>query len=161
VARSLLIGAAYPDFRTTGIDETNRHLLAIDETGAPDIARIEAQLGGFADVLKAWHSGGEAHWRALLNQTAQMYLGYEGLTAEEVGRIDTPALVVTGDRDDFLPLDLSIKLYRTLPHAELAVCPGAEHAAPMVPDHAATVAALTLDFARRHGAIVDEHAYSA
>jgi pimeloyl-ACP methyl ester carboxylesterase len=149
VAGSLLIGAAYPDFMTTGLDAANRQLLGADEAGTPDIAQLEVHLGDFVGVIKSWHPGGEAQWRALVAQTAHMYLTYPGLTPEDLGRIDTPALVLTGDRDEFISLDLSVRLYRALPKAELAVCPGADHFSPLIPERAGLFAATIRDFAGR------------
>ena len=149
VAGSLLVGAAYPDFATSGVDAVNRALLGADEAGTPNVEHLERQLGDFAATVKAWHPGGEAQWRTLVHQTAEMWFTYPGLTPEEVGGITTPALVLTGDRDDLIPLDLCVQLYRTLPDAELGVCPGADHSAAMLPERAGLVAGMIRDFAER------------
>jgi pimeloyl-ACP methyl ester carboxylesterase len=58
--------------------------------------------------------------------------------------------VLAGDRDELIPLELSVSLYRALPHAELTICPQADHGAPMTPERAAVFAGLIRDFARRH-----------
>jgi pimeloyl-ACP methyl ester carboxylesterase len=151
VAGSLLIGAAYPDFKTTGLDAGLRQLLGADEAGTPDVAQLEAGMGEYVGVLKSWHPGGEAQWQALVAQTAPMYLTYGGLSPDDLRRIDTPALVLTGDRDEFIPLDLSVRLYRELPNAELAVCPGADHFSPLIPERAGLFAAAIHEFAGRQG----------
>jgi hypothetical protein len=41
-----------------------------------------------------------------------MWLGYEGLTPEDVRAIEAPTLVFTGDRDEMFPLDVTVSLYR-------------------------------------------------
>ena len=56
----------------------------------------------------------------------------------------------TGDRDEAFRIELSVKLYRALPLAELAVCPGADHFAPLGPDRAWIFASLIRDYARRN-----------
>jgi pimeloyl-ACP methyl ester carboxylesterase len=150
VAGGLLIGAAYPDYRATGFVDFWRQLAGVDATGTPDLARVEAGMGDFVHVVKAWHTGGEAQWQALVHQTTQMYLAYEGLTPDDLGRIGTPALVLTGDRDEAFGIELSVKLYRALPRAELAVCPGADHFAPLGPDRAGIFASMIRDYARRN-----------
>jgi pimeloyl-ACP methyl ester carboxylesterase len=142
-------GAAYPDFANTSMDATNRALLGIDASGTPNVAHLEHHLGDFAAPLKSWHSGCEGQWHAIVQQTARMWLTYPGLTPAEVGRIETPALVLTGDRDDLVALDLSVQLYKTLPHAELADCPQADHFGPLMPGGAPIVAAMIRDFAGR------------
>ena len=63
--------------------------------------------------------------------------------------IDRPGLVLAADRDEIIPLDLSIALYRTLTHPELAVIPAAGHISPSDPRRAGAFAAAIADFARR------------
>jgi pimeloyl-ACP methyl ester carboxylesterase len=148
-AGALIVGAAYPDFDAGGLREAHRALLGADETGAPDPAHLDAQLGEFAEEIKALHPGGAERWRALVRQTAPMWLGYEGLGPDELQKIATPVLVLAGDRDEIVPLDLSVALYRALPNAELAVCPSLSHDGP-TPDRGPVLASLIRDFVRRH-----------
>lgn len=149
-AGALIIGAAYPDFRGTGLRAAHWGLLAADDAGTPDIAQLEAHLGDFVGVVKSWHPGGERQWQELVRQTAPMWLDYLGLTPDELRRIEAPALVLAGDRDELIPLDLMVVLYRALPNAELAVCPRADHGAPLTADRAGVFADLVRDFAGRH-----------
>jgi pimeloyl-ACP methyl ester carboxylesterase len=150
VAGALIVGAAYPDFAATGLREAHRTLLGADDAGIPDLEQLDAQLGDYAGVIKSWHSGGPQQWRALVQQTAPMWLDYPGLVPDQLWAIETPALVLAGDRDEFIPLDLSTALYRALPHGELAISPLADHGGPMTPERAAVFAGLIRDFARRH-----------
>jgi len=148
-AGALIAGAAYPDFQAGGLREAHRALLGADEAGVPDLAHLDAQLGEFAAELKALHPGGAERWRALIHQTAPMWLEYQGLGPAELGAIQTPVLVLAGDRDELIPLDLSVSLYRALPNAELAICPSLSHDGP-TPERAAVLAGLIQDFAQRH-----------
>jgi pimeloyl-ACP methyl ester carboxylesterase len=156
VARALIVGAAYPEFATTGIRETNRALLGADDAGIPDLAQFEANLGEFADLIKSWHPGGDEQWRTLVRQTAPMWLEYEGLTRDDLRRIQAPTLIFAGDRDELYPVDLLLALYRALPNAELAVCPHAEHATPVTPERAHEFAAAIREFSERHRSSVSE-----
>jgi pimeloyl-ACP methyl ester carboxylesterase len=99
-ASALIVGAAYPDFASTGLRELCKAFLAADDAGTPDLAQLDAHLGEFAEIVKAWHPGGDQQWRALVQQTAPMWLDYQGLTTDDVREIEQPALVFTGDRDD-------------------------------------------------------------
>jgi pimeloyl-ACP methyl ester carboxylesterase len=148
-AGALIVGAAYPDFEAGGLREAHRALLGADEAGAPDAAHVDAQLGGFAEAIKALHSGGAEQWRALVRQTAPMWLDYEGLGPDQLKAIQTPVLVLAGDRDELIALDLSVSLFRTLPDAELAICPSLSHDGP-TPGRAQILASLIRDFASRH-----------
>jgi pimeloyl-ACP methyl ester carboxylesterase len=51
-------------------------------------------------------------------------------TAQTLTGITAPTLVIAGDRDDVVPLEQSMLLYRSLPRAALAVVPGVGHGAP-------------------------------
>ncbi len=148
-ASALIVGGAYPDFDAGGLREAHRALLGADPNGVPDLARLEAQLGEWADEVKAQHPGGAERWRALVRQTAGMWLDYEGLGQDRLEAITTPVLVLAGDRDELFTLELSVSLYRALPNAELAVCPWLSHEGP-TPERAPILASLIRDFARRH-----------
>jgi pimeloyl-ACP methyl ester carboxylesterase len=150
VAGALIIAAAYPDFAEAGLREVWKAFLGADDTGRPDLAQVDATLGAHGDVVKSRHPGGEQQWRAIVQQSAPMWLDYPGLTVDEVGEIKAPTLVLTGDRDELIPLDLIVSLYRTLPDAELAVCPNTDHFALLSPGRAALFAGLIRDFAGRH-----------
>jgi len=149
IASGLIVGAAYPDFDAGGLREAHRELLAADATGTPDPARMDAELGEFAEAIKALHPGGAERWPTLLRETAGMWLDYEGLSPGQVQAITTPVLVLAGDRDQFISLELAIRLYRALPNAELAICPLLTHEGP-TPERAPIVASLIRDFAQRH-----------
>jgi len=149
-ARALIVAAAHPDANAPATIEATAALLGSDDPNAPDIEHVEAFLGGFAEMIKSWHTGGEPQWRTLVQLTAPMWLAYAGLTEDEVRRIEVPVLLFTGDRDEMVPLDMTLSLYRALPNAELAVAPGADHAGPILPDRADVFAVAIRDFARRH-----------
>jgi pimeloyl-ACP methyl ester carboxylesterase len=150
VAGGLIVGAAYPDFGGTGLRETWKGLLGADDAGTPDLAQLEEHLGDFAGVVKSWHPGGAQQWQALVQQTAPMWLDYAGLTPDDLQEIVDPALVLAGDRDEMITLDLLVSLYRALPNAELAVCPQADHFGPLMPERAGVFAGMIRDFAGRH-----------
>ena len=85
VAGALIVGAAYPDFEA-GLREAHRALLGADETGVPDPAHLDAQLGEFAEEIKALHPGGAEQWRALVHQTAPMWLNTRAWGRTSCGR---------------------------------------------------------------------------
>ena len=85
-----------------------------------------------------------------MQQTAPMWLDYAGLTPDDLRGIESPALVLAGDRDEMFPLDLMVSLYRALPNAELAICSQADHSGPGTPERAGMFACMIRDFAGRH-----------
>jgi|Tabmets5t2r1_1033131.scaffolds.fasta_scaffold19071_2 pimeloyl-ACP methyl ester carboxylesterase len=148
-AGALIVGAAHPDFSTSGLRDAHRVLLGADDAGIPDLERLNAQLGEFAEPIKSLHPGGAEQWGALVRQTAPMWLDYAGLGLDDLRAIQVPTLVLAGDRDEFVPLDLTVSLYRALPHAELAICPHTDHAGPTA-ERAGVFASVIADFTQRH-----------
>ena len=148
-AGALIVGAAYPDFDGSGLRDAHRALLGADDAGAPNQDHLDAELGEFTEEIKALHPGGTERWRRLVRQTAPMWLDYEGLGPDQLEAIQTPVLVLAGDQDELIPIDLSVSLYRALGDAELAVCPSLGHDGP-TPERAQVLASLIRDFARRH-----------
>src|SRR3712207_2091520 len=76
VAGGLIVGAAYPDFGGSGLQEAWKGFLGAAGAGTPDLAQLEERLGDFAGVVKSWHPGGTQQWQALVQQTAPMWLDY-------------------------------------------------------------------------------------
>ena len=46
---------------------------------------------------------------------------------DDIKQIAVPTLIIWGDRDQFLPVDDAVELYRLVPNAQLAVVPNADH----------------------------------
>lgn len=154
VAGALVVGGAYPDWAGSGLREVWREFVGADPsdaTHAPDFARLDASLGEGAAYVRSLHPGGEARWRTLVARTASMWLDYAGLTDDELARIRVPTLVFGADHDAEVTLDLTVALFGKLPNAELAICPGADHAGP-IGARAGQFAAAIRDFVARHAA---------
>lgn len=63
---------------------------------------------------------------------------------KEIHRLSVPTLVITGDRDETIPLWHSQTYANEIPHAQLAIIPNADHALPQ--KYAAELAHLILPF---------------
>lgn len=78
---------------------------------------------------------GMARWHAVAPETLLAWWAAEdrlrpAFTADELGALYMPVLVVGGDRDPIVPLDQTVRLYQALPNAQLAILPGVGHGAP-------------------------------
>jgi pimeloyl-ACP methyl ester carboxylesterase len=136
-AAALVVGGAYHDFAGSGLRDSHRHLLA----------HLDEELGDEADEIKALHDD----WPALIEQTAGMWLDYPGLPDATIRDIAAPILVLAGDRDELVPLELSLSLFTHLSDAELAVIAHTDHSAPLSEQRADAVAFAIGDFAARRG----------
>jgi len=81
------------------------------------------------------HPGGEDQVRTLLE--AMRGMAAEGdemnFTLEELSHIEARTLLVTGDRDWLVPLDLATEMYDAIPDAALWIVPWQGHS-PLLPD---------------------------
>jgi len=66
-----------------------------------------------------------------------------------IHQLRVPTLVITGDRDETIPLWHSETYAREIPGAQLAIIPHADHALPQ--GYAAELASLMLPFLHAHG----------
>lgn len=107
-----------------------REFFGTNAAGHVDPVQVEQSLGGSAAHFRAMHAGGDRQWQRLLQQTACMWLEYEGLPTEDYRRITCPTLILAGDRDADVPVEDTVHLYRALPDGELALCPGGDHYIP-------------------------------
>ncbi len=129
LARALLVGAA--DFRSS--DESRiwvREFFGIGADGEVALEVLDEMLGDSASRYHAKHAGGATQWELLARGTARLWLEYDGLSDEDYRLIEAPTLVMLGDRDDDVPVEDAVRMYRAIRNAELAICPCADHFIP-------------------------------
>lgn len=150
LARALFIGAASLELHTEVAHAMVRTVFQLRPDGTVDFdafaASEMAQM--MLPMLRQLHPNGEAHWQAVLQRSATMWLAYGGLTHEQVAGITEPALVAVGDRDELIPVEMGVQTYHWLPNADLAILPGADHMHPIF-DPALLAQTLT-GFLARH-----------
>ena len=168
VARAVLAGMSQGGFLSLRCALTHpqlvRALILIDtQAGQEDPAALEGHMqladawatGGLSDEMAAvieaiilgdgWSGAAawKAKWRTItpanLLGCMQTLAGRDDVTGR-LGEIKVPALVVHGDKDAAIPLDLARKLAAGLPDAELVVVPGGGHAANLTHPQVANAA---------------------
>lgn len=148
MARGLIVGGAYTDFQSAEAQAAARSSFHLDAHGRMDADAFARDAGEFIGWLEAMHPTSPDHWQQIAQQTVTMYLDYSGLTEAQVSQVTTPAIVIHADRDQFVPLEAALQLFRWLPNADLAMLPGSDHFRPM--QEPATLVAVLLDFVLRH-----------
>ncbi len=94
-------------------------------------------------------------WPSVLARVRGMWTTSFDYSLDELARIVAPSMILVGDRDEILPVEEAVELYRRLRRAELAVVPGADHGAFFAAD-AHAFRALMLDFLLREGSRREE-----
>ncbi len=93
-----------------------------------DPEKIAAKVPAFAAALQERHAPND--WKEVLQRTANMMvaLGADNpLKMEDHAAIQTPVLILLGDRDTMVTLDETVAVYRALPNAQFGVLPGTPH----------------------------------
>lgn len=128
-ARSLVLGGAVSEPTPAYLDGLRGWGFPI--TADADEAALEAAFGAFFSVIKSSHgpAGESAYWRRFLPQISDLWLGLPSYSSRQMAAISEPVLVLMGDRDELGGLDQPIRLYRSIPGAELGVVPGSPHGA--------------------------------
>lgn len=89
---------------------------------------IAQKVPKFATALAQLH--GDDVWKELLARTTKLLTGLgknNALSAQDYQAIETPVLVLRGDRDAMVSLEETVAAYEALPDALLGILPGTPH----------------------------------
>jgi pimeloyl-ACP methyl ester carboxylesterase len=107
-----------------------RAFVCIGASVTGDASQVDGILNGpwpsSLQHIEHHHGTGADHWRRLQAALAHSWAGHD-LTAEQLGALDIPTLVVCGDRDRIEPVESALSLSRSLPRGELLVLPDCGH----------------------------------
>jgi pimeloyl-ACP methyl ester carboxylesterase len=122
------------------------------EPGRVDIERLERERPGFVAAIREQHRHvyGEDYWKTLLQTFSRLYFTPLDLTPEDLAAITIPSLIVLGDRDQFIPVEEALAMYRMMPDAELAILPAVGHGANTAAQRR-ILSHIELNFLERHG----------
>jgi pimeloyl-ACP methyl ester carboxylesterase len=109
--------------------------MGFTEPGQIDVDQFGQMYPEFLEMVKEAHSHvyGPDYWRTFMPQISELWLTVPTYTDGQLASITVPSLIITGDRDEGDSLNESLRLYQTLPQAELAVIPNADHGAGETP----------------------------
>jgi pimeloyl-ACP methyl ester carboxylesterase len=125
--KALAVGGVWHEFSET-YSEGVRALLCVDEEGNPDPDRMERENPHLAGILReAQQAQGAEHWQTLVKQVCPTWMTPLGYTREDFRKIQAPTLVYVGDRDELIPVEEAVGMYRMLANAELYVAPNRNH----------------------------------
>lgn len=146
LARGLVLGAVA--YRVSEIYFTELIAMGIEGPGQVDFDLIEKAAPQMVERWRTQHRQSADQWKTLLKQTSYDMMEPPTHPDEDLRKIRGPALVITGDRDQYLRLEDMVELYRLIPNAELAVVAQADHFLPSTKPH--EFASRVLEFLLRH-----------
>jgi pimeloyl-ACP methyl ester carboxylesterase len=96
----------------------------------PGQINFEQAAKSIPQLIALWqaeHNQSPSHWKELVTQLSYEMLSPNPPSDDDLKRITAPTLIIWGDRDQFLPIENAVALYRLIPNAQLAVVPNADH----------------------------------
>lgn len=124
--------------------------MGVESPGKVNTEQLERAMPQLVELLRMLHSQGHDYWKTLLAQLSYEMLEPTLPSHDDLKKITAPTLIVWGDRDQFLPVEDALELYRLLPNAELAVLPNTDHSLSRT--KVEQFANLAKDFLLRHAA---------
>ncbi len=89
---------------------------------------IESRFPDFARQLASRHA--PCDWRKVLEKTKELLIGLgknNALHLSDYASINTPVLLLLGDRDKMITLEENLNVYHHLPDAQFSMLPGTPH----------------------------------
>jgi pimeloyl-ACP methyl ester carboxylesterase len=131
LAKAYVIGAA--SFKWTEPYFQFVKAFGMEGPGVVDFEQLERGAPWAVPMMRANHDEFQGHdyWKTYVTQLSKMWLAPLNYSSGELEKIGEPCLILVGDRDNLaLPAEQAVELYRMIPHAELAIVPGADHGYP-------------------------------
>ena len=149
IASSYIIGAAWKEISET--DFESLYELGFNGPGDVNFKQMEKTAPDFVERVRNIHSfQGAEYWKELLIGISKLWFTPFKYNDEELINIQVPILFVIGDKDDIIPVETAVALYRLIPNSDLAVLPNADHS--ITRTHVKEFSNLVLEFIKRHSA---------
>ena len=126
LASKYIVGAVWKDFSETYLQTlTDRGL---EGPGKVNIDHLQTATPEWVEAMRELHSHqGFDYWKELLVGISTLWLTPMNYDDEVFREISATMLILVGDRDQFIPLEDALAMYRLIPNAEMAVVPNADH----------------------------------
>lgn len=124
--------------------------LGIYGPGDVDFNKLQETYSEFAEALIHSHSsvyGADYFVKVLFVNISKMWTNPEEFPGDRLTKIVDPTLVLHGDRDEAIPLEDPVRIYRMILNAELAVMPNAGHG--VCTSQPEKTAEIIIDYAKR------------
>ena len=148
LARCLIAGGVMHAFQSNDFQSTTRAMFCVGADGQANCDAMEQRGGPLVEWVKSLHTTSPDQWRDVARMSATMWLQYRDLSAEVLAPVTEPTLVVSGDRDELIPLAHTVEIFEWLPDSELAILPGQDHTAPLTEPQG--LAHVIRDYVDRH-----------
>jgi pimeloyl-ACP methyl ester carboxylesterase len=102
----------------------------LDAESAKWLRDVKPEDWPFRDAYIRLSPDGAAHWPALLETRLKpMWFSEPTYTHEQLGRITSPTLVISGDHD-MIRIEHTVEIFQSIPGAQLWIVPNSGHMVP-------------------------------
>jgi pimeloyl-ACP methyl ester carboxylesterase len=101
--------------------------MGLEGPGQINFEQAEKAIPQLTNIWKKDHVHSPLHWKELLTQVSFEMINPTLPAEDDLKQISVPTLIIWGDRDQFLPVEDAVELYRLIPNSQLAVLPNANH----------------------------------
>lgn len=148
VAKALIAGGVLPEISDQYTDFMKA--LGIYGPGNVDFNKFREAYSEFAEALIDSHSsvyGSDYFAKVLFVNISKMWTNPMEFPGDRLAKIVDPTLVLHGDRDEAIPLEDPVRIFRMIPNAELAIMPNTDHG--VCTSQAEKTAEVILDYVKR------------
>lgn len=146
VASKLVIVGAHNQLQDADIASLRD--MGIEAPGVVDLHKFERAAPEIVSRVREFSSGHRPeYWKTFVTEISKMWLTQLNYSVDDYRKISAPTLIFVGDRDPDVNLEDALEMGRSIPKAELAVAPGADHFFPWSKTELFT--RIVIDFLRR------------
>lgn len=139
---AIIVGGAYYRF-----DQLDLEVLRSWGMEGPGNVDLDLMRKAIPDAVNLWEQTHES-WEDLINDISVLWLTPFEYTKDDFSKISAPTLILLGDRDEFIPVETAVKMFRMIPKGELTILPDGNH--HIILTKASLFSSLAIEFLLRH-----------
>jgi pimeloyl-ACP methyl ester carboxylesterase len=144
---AMVIGGAYYSFAQLNLDAFRS--MGMEAPGKVNFEHLQEAVPDYVEIWNQVHE----NWQDLVVDLSYLWFTPFEYTPQDFAKISAPALILLGDRDEFIKAEEAVKMFRMLPNGELAMIPGANHSVSRTKTE--EFSSVVLEFLLRHQSLND------
>ena len=126
LASTFIIGGAWKDISESNFESMKEK--GYIGPGDVNFNQLKKAAPEYVEMIRKLHSPqGTDYWKELLIGISRLWLTPFKYTDEDLINIQVPILFVMGARDNAIPVESAVDMFRLVPNADLAIVPNADH----------------------------------
>jgi pimeloyl-ACP methyl ester carboxylesterase len=149
IASSFIIGGAWKENSESNFESLKEKGVYIGP-GEVNFKKLGKVAPEVVEIFRSLHSPqGPDYWKELLIGISKVWFTPFKHNDEDLINIKEPILFVIGARDNIIPVESNVNMFRLVPNADLSVLPNADHG--LTRTNVDEFSDLVLAFLKRHG----------